>query len=184
MLFLTIYFLPLEKLLETSTGGDRWPKKVYFWLFVWDNFSRFSKNSFGVILSNQYRKKRLKKEDFLKLGKLLVNGKECSSVFCKGVLPETHLNDRFLMVLLRARAARLLLAICSPASPFDWACGCNRCVCDVTPSWDASTLTDPVREPPLFSKAAMSRRQLKNDCFCTHAPTCIIFRFFVCEEAL
>lgn len=74
-----------------------------------------------------------------------------------------YLTDRFLIVLRRASVAKLL---CS-ASPFAWwwCVLANKCVCELAaPSPFGSKLMEPWRDPPL-SRAAISRRQLKKDCF-------------------
>lgn len=74
-----------------------------------------------------------------------------------------YLTDRFLIVLRRASVAKLL---CS-ASPFAWWVLANKCVCELAaPSPFCSKLMEPCRDPPL-SRAAISSRQLKNDCFYT-----------------
>lgn len=80
---------------------------------------------------------------------------------------ETHLTDLFRIVVLRARTARLPFRWSPsvlPLPPFCWPI--RRCVCELVASCP-SIDTDPVRDPPVFSNAAMSSRQLKKDCFCS-----------------
>lgn len=82
---------------------------------------------------------------------------------------EIYLSDRFRMVLRRANVDRL--ERCSsmppwvtppPFIPLGWFC--KRCVCELMPSWLPSILIEPALEF-VFSIAAISSRQLKNDCF-------------------
>lgn len=73
---------------------------------------------------------------------------------------ETYRNERFRMVLRRANCDRLDR---SSWLPF---CPCSKCVCELAlPSTMGSMFIEPARELD-FSIAAMSSKQLKNDCFC------------------
>lgn len=77
-----------------------------------------------------------------------------------------YLRDRLRIVLRRANVDKLLRS-----SPTLFCCGCcccpcNKCVCEfAAPSWFPSMLNEFAREAAVFSMAAISSKQLKNDCF-------------------
>lgn len=77
----------------------------------------------------------------------------------------SYLNDRFLIVLRRAKFAKLLwwstIKLLWSTSPFWW--NDKRCVCELT--FSLSKLNDPARDP-VFSNAAMSNIVVNSDGFC------------------
>lgn len=83
----------------------------------------------------------------------------------------TYRKERFRMVLWRANCDKLDRS----SWPF---CPCSNCVCELAlASRLLSMLIEPAREL-VFSIAAISSKQLKNDCFCwTHK--CHSVRFYV-----
>lgn len=76
----------------------------------------------------------------------------------------TNRKERFLMVLRRANCDRLDRS----SWPF---CPCSNCVCELALPSVGSMLIEPAREF-VFSIAAISSKQLKNDCFCSTQLKC------------
>lgn len=74
------------------------------------------------------------------------------------ICSQIYLRDRFRIVLRRASADKL------DRSSWPLCCPCSKCVWELVPSKLTSALNEPAREL-FFSIAAISSKQLKNDCF-------------------
>lgn len=104
------------------------------------------------------RKKSKKRKEQLCVSVVGASGDEsiCDVAWCDDC--NTYRKERFRMVLWRASCDKLDRS----SEPF---CACINCVCELAFTSALSMFIEPVREF-VFSIAAISSKQLKNDCFC------------------